>query len=358
MDNGAKNRGKVHFFGVWADPDAALREYLDQRDDLHAGRAVDSRRLSSGCRLADLLNEFLSNCEARQHAGEISARTFEDYFAVSKIIVGEFGKQCDPALIRPTEFTAFRRKIADQYSTSRVTKIVTVTKMIIKWGYESDILKAMPKFGPDFRIASKRNTRQEKAQTGKKLFSHDDIQRILDVADVKWTGIVLLCLNAGLGNTDVANLRESHIQGTWLHLARQKTGLTRRCPLWTETRKAIEAVLEKRWQAKNDSDHDRVFLSNHGGPLITVRESGRRTDLTVEGCRRFLKAAGIYRKGMGLYWLRHTFQTIGDEARDPIATASIMGHVDNSISGHYREEISDDRLVAVTDHVRTWLFGS
>jgi len=33
-----KIRGKVHFFGVWADPQAALGNYLRVTPDLHAGR--------------------------------------------------------------------------------------------------------------------------------------------------------------------------------------------------------------------------------------------------------------------------------------------------------------------------------
>ena len=36
---------------------------------------------------------------------------------------------------------------------------------------------------------------------------------------------------------------------------------------------------------------------------------------------------------------------------------SIMGHVDASMAGEYREEIADDRLRAVVDHVHAWLYG-
>ncbi|MBP7937910.1 MAG: hypothetical protein KA354_25015 [Phycisphaerae bacterium] len=33
-----KIRGTVHFFGVWAHPDAALDHYIRQASDLHEGR--------------------------------------------------------------------------------------------------------------------------------------------------------------------------------------------------------------------------------------------------------------------------------------------------------------------------------
>jgi integrase len=59
---------------------------------------------------------------------------------------------------------------------------------------------------------------------------------------------------------------------------------------------------------------------------------------------------------LGFYTLRHTFRTIADEAKDQPAADFIMGHEVAHMSSVYRETISDERLKAVTDHVRAWLF--
>src|SRR5689334_10795676 len=57
-----KVRGKIHFFGVWADPDAALNKWIAEKDDLLAGRVPRLRK--PGCRdtltLEDLITRFLT----------------------------------------------------------------------------------------------------------------------------------------------------------------------------------------------------------------------------------------------------------------------------------------------------------
>jgi len=62
-------------------------------------------------------------------------------------------------------------------------------------------------------------------------------------------------------------------------------------------------------------------------------------------------------KGRNFYALRHTFETIGGDSRDQIAVDAIMGHARDDMASGYREWISDERLIAVTNHVRGWLFG-
>src|SRR4249920_973914 len=46
-----KIKGQLYYFGVWADPEKALQRFVDQRDDLYAGRTP--RAKDDGLRIAD-----------------------------------------------------------------------------------------------------------------------------------------------------------------------------------------------------------------------------------------------------------------------------------------------------------------
>jgi integrase len=82
-----------------------------------------------------------------------------------------------------------------------------------------------------------------------------------------------------------------------------------------------------------------------------------RTDEVAVQFGALLKRLGINgRQGLGFYTLRHTFRTNADEAKDQPAADYLMGHEVPPMSSVYRERISDERLKAVTDHVRAWLF--
>lgn len=352
-----KVRRKAHYFGkVSEDPEgvAAYQKWLDERDDLLSGRIPSRQR--GRVTMRDLVNLFLERCEERVASGELSPVSFADYTFVGKLIVKHLGRSTDPEQLRPADFAAFRSALVEKYSPSRLSKSVTVTRMILKWGYEAEHIERLPRFGPDFGVASKKAARIQKAQTGKKLLSRDEVEKLLAKADPKWKAIVLLSLNAGLGNADVARLKLSDVDGDWLTVPRGKTGTDRKAWLWPETRDAVQEAIRTRETPKPGAAEEVLFLSGHGGPLMAIRDTGKRTDLTVQGFRRLADAAGVYRKGVGLYWLRHTTATIADGARDRAAVMAVLGHVDNSITGAYVEHIDDDRVERVCRHVREWLY--
>jgi integrase len=122
--------------------------------------------------------------------------------------------------------------------------------------------------------------------------------------------------------------------------------------LWPETVAALREAIAKRPAQKNPAHAGRVFITIHGG---SWSKDSPENPVTFEMVR-LLKRLGIHRRGLGFYALRHTFETIGGEAKDQIAVDAIMGHVRDDMASVYRERISDERLRAVTDHVRAWLW--
>lgn len=84
-----KIRGKLHYFGPWSDPDGALRKYLDQKDDLHAGRVA--RVQGEGLTVRDLCIKFLTTKKLAEEAGELSTRSYADYGRTCERLVGALG---------------------------------------------------------------------------------------------------------------------------------------------------------------------------------------------------------------------------------------------------------------------------
>ena len=115
----------------------------------------------------------------------------------------------------------------------------------------------------------------------------------------------------------------------------------------------IRDALAVRPNPKDDADADLVFITKFGQPW--AKDTADQT-LSKE-FSKLLDAFGFNdRGGLGFYTLRHTFRTVADEAKDQPAADYIMGHETPHMSSVYRETISDERLKAVSEHVRKWVF--
>jgi integrase len=187
------------------------------------------------------------------------------------------------------------------------------------------------------------------------MFEADELIKIIGAAGVPLKAMVLVGVNAGYGNSDIGTLPRSAVdlEAGWVKYHRPKTGIDRRCPLWPETVQALKEALAKQPGPTDPKDAGLFFLTKYGGSWHKETEDNPLS----EEMRKLLDSLDI-NGHRNFYALRHTFETIGGEARDQVAVDYIMGHARDDMASVYRERISDERLRAVTDHVRGWLFGA
>jgi integrase len=349
-----KIRGKLHYFGPWDDPDGALKKYQEQRDDLHAG--LTPRVQADGFTVRDLLNAFMTAKQMKRDSGELSERAFKDYLDTCKRIGAAFGLTRLVMDLRPTDFDRLRATMAQRWGPVRLGNVVQRVRCVFRWAHESELIDKPVRFGPEFKKPSKKTMRQAREAKGPRMFEAAELRKIIKAAGVPLRAMVLLGVNCGFGNSDVGKLPLSalDLKGGWIDFPRPKTGIPRRCPLWPETVKALREAIAERPAPECEAAAALVFVTRWGQPWAKDTSD---TPVSNE-MRRVLDALGI-NGNRSFYALRHTFATVGGESRDQVAVNAIMGHVPPSddMPSVYRERVSDERLRAVTDHVRAWLFG-
>jgi integrase len=348
-----KIRGKLHYFGPWDDPDGALAKYDEQKEALHAGKKP--RESTEGLTVKELVNRFLTEKQARVDTGELTALTWGDYKTACDEVVAAFGKGRLVADLGPDDFAPLRKKMAKRWGHHRLAKTIQFIRSVFKFGFDSDLIDRPIRFGAGFNRPSKKTFRLHRASQGAKLFTADEIRRLIAAATPQHRAMILLGINCGFGNADCGTLPLTAVDldAAMIDYPRPKTGIPRRCPLWPETVTAIREALALRPQPKKTEHAGLVFLTRCGDSWHTGTTDGPLSRETS----KLLKRLGINgRKRLSFYALRHSFRTIADEAKDQPAADFIMGHEVQHMSSVYRETISDERLRAVTDHVRAWLF--
>lgn len=85
--------GKVHFFGIWDDPQAGVARYHAVAADLHAGREHRPEKLAGGDFTVKDACDAYPNCQREKLGpGEMGGRGFEDCRAILKDFAERMGK--------------------------------------------------------------------------------------------------------------------------------------------------------------------------------------------------------------------------------------------------------------------------
>lgn len=351
-----KVRGRLIYFGTWDDPDAALEKWLRDKDALLAGQTPRSH--TSTVTVDEVVNRFLAAKKMLRDADELSERSWQDYRTTAAMIVKVLGRRSVAEALTPADFDRLRAHFAKTRGPVSIGNHIGRTRTIFRYAApdQAGLMREPARFGPSFKRPSKRTLRINRASRPKKLFHVQELRTLIYGTPPQLHAMCLLAINCGLGNADCARLKWRHVDlaRRWLDYSRPKTGIERTAPLWPETVAALHRVVKATARTRSHvptelADH--IFLTKYGKPWMHAGASSPVTQMI----RKHLDRLGIYRPGLSFYAIRHTLQTIGDGAKDPAALAHIMGHVDQSMAGHYREVMEADRLRAVADHVRDWL---
>ncbi|MHB8902144.1 MAG: tyrosine-type recombinase/integrase [Thermoguttaceae bacterium] len=383
-----KVRGRVVYFTNWRDDPkgvAALEQWLEQKDDLYAGREPRLKTDGDILTVETLCFRFLAHKEGLRDNGELSPRTFETYKATCKKVAGFFGRNRSVEDLSPDDFRNLRAALAKRRGAVALSNEITRVRAVFKFGFDESLLAAPIRFGQAFARPRKdvvdRARESHRAKHGLRMLEADELRLILDTLEGKEVEIgtdeeagepltvklkanpqlramVLLAANTGFGNSDISGLplRAVDLEGGWVDFARVKNATPRRVPLWAETVQAIREWVPSRTKAKDPADAGLLFLTCRGQHWVKLCKSGAPADAIGQEFCKVLRVLGLKRPRLSFYCLRHGFETVAGDTADQVAVDAIMGHAPRGMAGVYRERIDDARLVRVVSHVRAWLF--
>lgn len=360
--------GRQFYFGKVADdPDGrrALDLWLQQKDDLLEGR-MPAARMEGVKTLEELGFLFLEAKQAKVDTGELHQSTLNEYRATAGMAVKFLGRHRAASDVGPPDFATLRVKLAKGVGAVRLNKRIQAVRSLFKFGADNDYIKTVVKFGSEFKKVSAKVLRRLRGEKPAKLFTAAEVRALIDAAEQPLRCWVLLGINAGYGQTDLATLPKSAVdlKAGWIQHARPKTGAPRRCKLWPETLAALREALAMRPAPKNAADEGLCFLSIQGNRLVrfvgTAEGRGGWTDTIGKQFAALVKPLGMQQSGRRFYSLRHSFRTAADSLADRGAVDYVMGHLipEVDMRGRYVHGMPDDeRLKAVSSHVRQWLFA-
>lgn len=354
-----KIRGRKFYFGK--DQDQALKRWLHDEPYLRAGKsppAFDADFLT----VEQLCNQFLHFKESLVSNVELTKRAWGDYHRACSRIRNHFGVTRAVEHIQPQDFVELRTSMAKTLSNATLGNEINRIRVVFKWAHDNALIEKPIRYGQGFARPKAKTLRLERAAKGPAVYTREEYRKLVATADAQFKAMLLLALNTGMGPADIGlcKLSEINLTDGWFRSVRNKTGIARAAWLWPETREALGVWIEKRgkWLRRYPSVpadlSELVFLTKY---RACWHKETRDTPISNEFAKLLKRAGVTARHGVNFYSLRRCVETYGGETGDQVAVDFVMGHADHTMGGVYRQGVSDARVKAVCEAVRSWLFG-
>lgn len=352
-----KIKGSMRYFGPWDNPDAALTLYESEKKAWELN--INPRTMTivpmlgnkNDLSISDGINLFLDYVEQKVKQSELSNRSYRDYKGSCQRVLQVIPRSFPINGMTTQQWAKIEQSLRDGLNPTTAGNHINRVLICFKWLKDNRLIQE-PYYGTAMKRPSKAKIRIAKKSSGKRWFDRDEILSLLAGARPSIAAMILLGVNCGYGNADCARLQTSWIDldEGWIDFARPKTGIDRRAKLWPETLERIHTWLAIRPKVTVPW----LFVTRLGNQWSEEDSTNCQIAKTF---RDLCKTVGLHVNGRGFYGLRRTCETIGGNAKDQVALDYIMGHIDQTMGGVYRQRIEDHRLVAVSDVIRNWLFG-
>jgi len=331
-----KKDGKTYYFGT---------EWRKALVNYQAWLAAPPLPLDTGS-LRACADKYIESKRLLQQRGKITFRHLSDIERTLDKLCKFIGPTRPLASLKSEDYGAWCADMAKTNGAVSMGNHVMRVRAFLKWAVGEDLIAKIPPHGLE-KPTAKELRKARKAQKSR-LFESAEIQRLLKYASPPMRAMILLAVNAGMGNEDLALLKTSNVKDEWLDCPRVKTEVDRRVPLWPETIKALAAI--------EPGQDGYVFHTKYGNLWTIPNSSGAGSPISGQFAK-LCQNLDLYKPRRGFYSLRHTCATIGEECGDSAAIEYILGHVPltGDMGAVYRERMSDERLLKVTEHIRQWL---
>ena len=287
-----------------------------------------------------------------------------DYKRIMGRMLPMIGKEKVVTELRAEDFSDLRTKMAEGHGLVTLTSELQRVKTLFKFAYDHEYVDNPVRVSVHLKAPSKKSKQEQRNAQNARMFEAAELRETLAAGGLQLRAMILLDINCGYGQSDISCLPETavNLPSGWIDFPRPKTAIPRRSPLWPETITALREAFQRRPTAKETDAVGCAFVTKYGSRYVGQSATAAGTFIDSIGLEfgKLLRRLGL--KGLkdrrNFYAIRHTFQTVGDEAKDPIAVNFLMGHAHDSadMSSVYRERTGDKRLLEVTNHVRLWLW--
>ena len=356
-----KINGKVYSFGRWEDHEAAMDLYESQH---HYIRRFGRRPpVDDGLTIDRAISLFLDRQALRLNGKtnrSISLRHFNDLKKICFTIRKTLGPTTIVESIRSDDFSevlfpAISSKKTDAESmlaNSTISRNIANVKSFFNWLSKNGHVAKRLEFGSEFTKPEDDNGPIDTMPTAKE-FTPVEVWKMINSSPPNTRAMIFLALNTGVNNSCCANLTKRSVDLengtlTWKRwkVRKKRQARVRQIDLWSETVDAMRESERLRPTAVNPDHNELFFLTRYGAQWdqhALSREIGK-----------LKKNIGIKRLGVGFNSFRNVIETYGGV--DQVAINWVMGHIDPKTAGKYRNEtFPRDRILTVTDSVRSWL---